>query len=72
MAGNVWEYVDQVRQPSAEAVKHFPAENSTVRWYTIRGGSYLASMSEAIASGWAAFPADLYNVDIGFRCSKDP
>ena len=43
MVGNVWEFVDQLRAPSAEALKSYPKLKPPPRadepWYMIRGQS---------------------------------
>jgi serine/threonine-protein kinase len=76
MAGNASEFVDQLRTPSADAVKYFatllnppPAANES--WYTFRGGSYRLPLEAAVTYEWGAIPARFHGPDLGFRCARD-
>ena len=76
MVGNVWEYVEQLSSPSAQAIEHFrillnPAPQANEPWYQIRGESF----SEGLANGalWdsTTVPARWKSPNLGFRCAKD-
>jgi eukaryotic-like serine/threonine-protein kinase len=76
MAGNVSEFVDQLRTPSPAAVERFarlvqPPPASNEAWYTFRGGSYRLPLAAAIAYEWGAIPARFHGPDLGFRCVRD-
>ncbi len=75
MTGNVWEFVDELKTPSARAVLSFakildPAPTETEPWYTIRGGSFDRPLAEGVLYEWTSIPARLTRPDIGFRCVK--
>jgi eukaryotic-like serine/threonine-protein kinase len=78
MAGNVWEFVDElVSTPSAGAIKTYAEIMSTAPptadepWYTTTGGSYEAVLIKDAAFEWSAVPARYRASNIGFRCVKD-
>jgi serine/threonine-protein kinase len=76
MAGNVWEWVDQMNTPPAEKLKSFskmlrPALTADEPWYTTRGESFQeAKLEDGVLYDVSTVPARWKNVDIGFRCSK--
>ena len=76
MAGNVWEFVDELSSPSSQAIQHFrpllkpsPSENES--WYLIMGGSYKERLLPGLTYDPAFVPARFRSEDIGFRCVKD-
>jgi eukaryotic-like serine/threonine-protein kinase len=77
MLGNVWEWVDESRPPSAPALKHYagimkPPPAPTEPWYVIRGGSFGDPMGEDYLWDFATVPARFHSGKIGFRCAKTP
>jgi serine/threonine protein kinase len=76
MLGNVWEWVDELKTPSAQALQHFstlkPPPTAAEPWYVIRGGSYNERLSDAYLWDFATVPARFHRKDIGFRCAKTP
>src|SRR5690606_22057966 len=77
LAGNVWEFVNDPRTPSTEALAHFqrvvdPPPTLTEPWYTIRGGGFNAPLAKNVNVEFASVPARLADPSIGFRCVKDP
>jgi eukaryotic-like serine/threonine-protein kinase len=77
MAGNAWEFVDELITPSDGALKAFgkimaPPPAADEPWYTIRGGAFDVPLIENAASEWSAVPARFRAADIGFRCAKTP
>jgi eukaryotic-like serine/threonine-protein kinase len=77
MAGNAWEIVDEVKAPSAAALQHFssllnPPPAATDPWCAIRGLAYDAPLSDHALWDSASIPARYHNLNIGFRCAKDP
>ena len=75
MAGNVWEFVDERRKPSARTVATFSKKFFTVTdnepWYILRGGSYEQTLAQTVSYEWSSVPARFANSSIGFRCVKD-
>jgi formylglycine-generating enzyme required for sulfatase activity len=78
MAGNAWEYVDELITPGPGALEEFakilsPPPSADEPWYTMRGGSYDKALIENVTfdSQYAAVPARYRAPDIGFRCAKD-
>jgi len=76
MAGNVWEFVDELRTPSAGAVEAFrrvltPPATADEPWYTMCGGSFQEPLVKNVAWEWAAVPARYRSAAIGLRCVKD-
>jgi formylglycine-generating enzyme required for sulfatase activity len=76
MAGNVWELVDELRRPSATAVKIFRSELSPPPredepWYVMMGGSAGEPLIQNAAFNWASVPARFSSAYIGFRCVMD-
>ena len=77
MAGNAWEFVDELITPSTGALQAFaklisPPPSADEPWYIIQGGAYDVPLVENAASEWSAVPARFRASDIGFRCAKDP
>jgi serine/threonine-protein kinase len=77
MAGNVWEFVDELVTPSPGALRAFaallsPPPTADEPWYTIQGGAYNVPLIQNAAFEWSAVPARFRRPDIGFRCVKDP
>jgi len=76
MLGNVWEWVDELKTPSPQALQHFstlkPPPTAAEPWYVIRGGSYNERLSDAYLWDFATVPARFHRKDIGFRCAKTP
>jgi serine/threonine-protein kinase len=74
MVGNVWEFVDQARPPSPEALKMFPKLKPPPRadepWYMIRGQSCGEPLLDAVISESAPIPGRWKDTYIGFRCVK--
>ena len=76
MAGNVWEFVDEARTPSAGALESFgrimtPPPTADEPWYTMCGGSFQEPLFRNVNGEWASVPARYRSAAIGFRCAKD-
>jgi eukaryotic-like serine/threonine-protein kinase len=77
MAGNAWEFVDELITPSKGALEAFaklmtPPPSADEPWYTIRGGAFDVPLVKNAAFEWSAVPARFRAPDIGFRCAKTP
>ena len=77
MAGNAWEFVDELITPSKGALEAFaklmsPPPAADEPWYTIRGGAFDVPLVVNAAFEWSAVPARFRAPDIGFRCAKSP
>jgi serine/threonine-protein kinase len=77
MLGNVWEWVDDRRTPSPEAVKHFArllptSPTAAEPWYAMRGASYQDPLRDDYLWDYAPAPARYHAKNIGFRCVKNP
>jgi serine/threonine-protein kinase len=76
MVGNVWEYIDEKRTPTAQTLKHFkeilhfPA-SATDQWFAARGLSFEDSWNTGVVYEEALNPAAWKSHSIGFRCVKD-
>jgi serine/threonine-protein kinase len=76
MAGNVWEWVDQVNTPPAEKLKSFsqmlrPAPTADEPWYTTRGESFQeGKLEDGVLYDVSTVPGRWKNANIGFRCVK--
>ncbi|MCX6626294.1 MAG: bifunctional serine/threonine-protein kinase/formylglycine-generating enzyme family protein [Candidatus Solibacter sp.] len=74
MVGNVWEFVDQLRAPSPEALQSFsklkPPPRADEPWYMIRGQSCGEPLLDAVIWESAPVPARWKDIYIGFRCVK--
>ena len=75
MVGNAWEFVDQTRAPSAEALRSYPKLKPPPRadepWYMIRGQSCGEPLLDAVIWESAPVPARWKDIYIGFRCVKN-
>jgi formylglycine-generating enzyme required for sulfatase activity len=76
MTGNVWEFADDLKTPSAQAVRSFaailkPPPTATEPWYVIRGGSFKRPLADGVVYEWTSIPARFSAPDIGFRCAKN-
>jgi formylglycine-generating enzyme required for sulfatase activity len=76
MTGNVWEFADDLKTPSAQAVRSFaailkPPPTATEPWYVIRGGSFKRPLKDGVVYEWTSIPARFSAQDIGFRCAKN-
>jgi len=75
MVGNVWEFVDQQRSPSPDALKGFQTLNPRPRadepWFMIRGQSFDEPLQDLVISESATVPGRWKDVAIGFRCVKN-
>jgi formylglycine-generating enzyme required for sulfatase activity len=76
MTGNVWEFADDLKTPSAQAVRSFaailkPPPAATEPWYVIRGGSFKRPLTDGVVYEWTSIPARFSAPDIGFRCAKN-
>jgi eukaryotic-like serine/threonine-protein kinase len=76
MAGNAWEFVDELITPSGGAMQAFakimsPPPTADEPWYTIRGGAFDIPLVENAAFEWSAVPARFRAPNIGFRCVKN-
>jgi eukaryotic-like serine/threonine-protein kinase len=76
MAGNAWEFVDELITPSAGAMQAFaklitPPPTADEPWYTMCGGSFDIPLVQKLAVEWSAVPARHRAQNIGFRCAKD-
>lgn len=77
MVGNVWEWVDERRTPSAAAIAAYarmltPPPTPEEPWYATRGGSYAEKLLEGVLYDVATVPARYHNKTTGFRCAKTP
>jgi formylglycine-generating enzyme required for sulfatase activity/tRNA A-37 threonylcarbamoyl transferase component Bud32 len=77
MAGNVWEFVDELRTPNPDAVKTFskvlvPPPTAAEPWYMIRGGAFDAKLAGDALWHAGSVPARYQAFNLGFRCVKDP
>ncbi|HPT29319.1 MAG TPA: SUMF1/EgtB/PvdO family nonheme iron enzyme, partial [Bryobacteraceae bacterium] len=77
LTGNVLEWVDETRAPSARAVEAFskllnPPPTSTEPWYIIKGGSFDRPLAHGVLHEWITVPARFTAPNIGFRCIQVP
>jgi eukaryotic-like serine/threonine-protein kinase len=76
MVGNVWEYVEQLAVPSAQAMENMrihlnPPPRADEPWYQIRGQSYAEPLAPSVIWDSTTVPARWSSSIIGFRCAKD-
>ncbi len=76
MVGNVWEYVEELSKPSAQALENFrillnPAPRADEPWYQIRGESFREGLAQNVIWDSTTVPARWKFANIGFRCAKD-
>jgi len=61
MTGNVWEFADDLKTPSEQAVRSFAAilkpHDRHEPWYVIRGGSYKRPLTDGVVYEWTSVPA---------------
>jgi serine/threonine-protein kinase len=76
MVGNVWEFTEQLTQPTQQSIEVFrtlvkppPMENEP--WYQTRGGSFAEPLANNVIWDHANVPARYANPNVGFRCAKD-
>ena len=77
MLGNVWEWVDDRKTPSPEAVKRFArllptSPTAAEPWYAMRGASFGDPLRDVYLWEYAPAPARYHAKNIGFRCVKNP
>jgi serine/threonine-protein kinase len=77
MVGNVWEFVQETKTPSAQAAAYFadrlkPPPEPSESWYASRGQSFLESaIAPSVLYDVAVIPARWKDANLGFRCVKD-
>ncbi len=76
MVGNVFEFVDQITRPSAQAMENMrihldPPPREDEPWYQIRGLSYGEGLAANAIWDFTTVPARWGGPTIGFRCAKD-
>jgi eukaryotic-like serine/threonine-protein kinase len=76
MIGNVWEYVEQLSVPSAQAMENMriqltPPPQADEPWYQIRGESFAEPLAQSVIWDSTTVPARWKAPTIGFRCVKD-
>jgi formylglycine-generating enzyme required for sulfatase activity len=76
MVGNVWELIEQLSQPSDQAMENFrieltPPPRADESWYQIRGGSFREPLAQNVIWDSTTIPARWKGSNIGFRCAKD-
>lgn len=74
MAGNAWEWVDEAKQPSPQALESFakilnPPPTATEPWYMAKGGSFDRPLAFSVAYEFITLPARYAEGNIGFRCA---
>ena len=77
MVGNVWEFVDQTKTPSPDAIAYFnlrlsppPAADET--WYATRGQSFQEeSLDPRVLWDSGTVPARWKDKNLGFRCVRE-
>ena len=77
MVGNVWEFVEDLRSPGPMAIQQFqkelkPPPDPGEPWYVIRGEGYDRALVDGALYDFGTVPARWKDVNIGFRCAKDP
>jgi len=76
MAGNAWELVEELAQPSQQALENFrialhPPPTPDEPWYTIRGGGFDTPLTDALLWDFTTVPARWKAPNLGFRCARD-
>jgi len=76
MAGNAWELVEQLAQPSQQAMENFrielkPPPTPDEPWYMIRGGGFDTPVTDSLLWDSTTVPARWKAPNLGFRCAKD-
>jgi hypothetical protein len=76
MVGNAWEFIDELKAPSPDAIRGFhdlsPAPTANELWYMIMGGSYEDELQPELSYDFASVPGSFQSKLIGFRCVKAP
>jgi eukaryotic-like serine/threonine-protein kinase len=77
MAGNAWEFVDELATPSPSALDAYakllsPPPTPDEPWYKMCGGAFNVPLVRNAAFEWSSVPARCRRNDIGFRCAKTP
>jgi eukaryotic-like serine/threonine-protein kinase len=75
MIGNVWEFVDERRTPTAANLSAFatqlkPPPTALEPWFAIRGGAFDLPLFESAIRDSVSVPARHRAYDIGFRCAR--
>ena len=73
LSGNAWEWIDEPRNPSAQAVAAFanflkPPVTENEPWYLAKGGSFDRPLAFSVAYEFVTLPARLREANVGFRC----
>lgn len=73
LAGNVFEWVDEISKPKPDAITNFarllkPAPTADDLWVQIRGGSFAMDLIDKVSVEWSTVPSRFKGPDIGFRC----
>jgi formylglycine-generating enzyme required for sulfatase activity len=76
MEGNAWELVEQLAQPSQQALENFrialqPPPTPDEPWYMIRGGGFDTPLTDTLLWDSTTVPARWKAPNLGFRCAKD-
>jgi serine/threonine-protein kinase len=76
MVGNAWELVEELRNPSPEAIAAFarivtPPPTAQEPWFIMRGLSYTEPLTDSVLWDAGTVPSRFKGPNIGFRCAKD-
>jgi formylglycine-generating enzyme required for sulfatase activity len=76
MIGNAWERVEQLAQPSEQAMETFrtlldPPPMPNEPWYLVRGGAFDNEFSDSLLWDSTTVPARMKIPNLGFRCARD-
>jgi formylglycine-generating enzyme required for sulfatase activity len=76
MVGNAWELVEQLNEPSPQALAHYsrivtPAPRPDEPWFTMRGLGFNEQLVDGALWDFSTVPARFKAAAIGFRCAKD-
>jgi len=77
MVGNVWEFVDQTKTPSQDAIAYFnlrlaPPPAADEAWYATRGQSFQEeSLDPRVLWDSGTVPARWKDKNLGFRCVRE-
>ena len=76
MEGNAWELVEELAQPSQQALENFrialkPPPTPDEPWYAIRGGGFDTPLTDTLLWDFTTVPARWKAPNLGFRCAKD-
>ncbi len=75
MTGNVWEFVNERKQPSIQAVESFsslliPPPTVSEPWYIMKGGAFSEKLAMGVLNDSGSVPGRFVAPSIGFRCVK--